>query len=75
MDFFANEAILRSIAFGAFLIVQGFVGVVFFIIRYHFRQFGAPDDPRVKSIPRVFGAGFIIIVAASALPLFAIIAR
>ena len=67
-----NREIFEGIALILFLLVQMFVVGIFFVIRYHFRNFSAPGDTRAKGIVRWFGAGMTLSIAVAGMLLIQI---
>ena len=68
----ANQ-LLTGVTGILFLLVELFVIVMFFIVRYHFRSFAAPYDTRATHIVRIFGTGIFISIIAAAFIFFRII--
>lgn len=73
MDFF-TPSLLKGAAVAAFLLVQLFVGIMAFVLRYHFRVFALPDDPLARNIVRVMTYGALVGFALAGMALYASIA-
>ncbi|MEK7555156.1 MAG: hypothetical protein AAB518_04205 [Patescibacteria group bacterium] len=54
--------IFKAIAAAVFLAVQVFTVVMFFIIRFHFKNFTAPGDYHAKTIVLGFGLGTLLLI-------------